>query len=97
MVTGPLTPGAGKKLSVPSPLSVTEPWAGLASTGALTVSCAGVLSTSVSLALTLKLSSGVLIGVLGLSSTATGASLVPVTVMLSVVVLLAAPRASLRV
>ena len=72
------------KLIVPSRFSVTLPWAGL-TVGALTASCAAVLSTSVSLPLTLMFSKGTFKAVVAASATATGASLVPLTVTVSVV------------
>ena len=83
--TAPLTPEAGVKFSVPSAFRLTLPWAGLASTGLLTVSWAAVLSTSVSLALTSMFSKGTFKGVVAVSATATGMSLVPLTVTVSVV------------
>ena len=84
------------KLIVPSPLSVTLPCAGLTSVGADTVSCTGVLSTSVSVPLTLMLFKGTFSGVAALSATATGMSLVPVTVTVKVL-LLVRPAVSLTV
>ena len=60
MTTGPLTPRAGVKLMLPSGFRLTEPLAGMARVGALTVSWAALLSTSESLALTLTFRIGVL-------------------------------------
>ena len=80
MVAGPEKPAAGVKLIVPSGFNVTVPCAGL-TLGALTVSCALVLSTSVSFAFTLMLLIGALIGVKAVSGFATGGSLAAVTVI----------------
>ena len=77
-------------------MSVTVPWAGTASTGALTVSCAGVLSTSVSLPATLMFSKGTFKGVVATSATATGVSLVPVTLMVRLVSLNRPPASTTR-
>ena len=76
MLTGPVTPVAGVKLSVPFGLIVTVPWAGVVSTALATVSVS--LSSSLSLPNTLILLIVVLIGVLAMSSNATGASLTSV-------------------
>ena len=95
MLTGPVTPLAGVKLIVPSGLTLTLPLVGL-TTGLLTLSCALVLSGSVSLPFTLILLIGVLSGVVAVSATATGASLVPVMLTVSAL-LLVAPAVSFMV
>ena len=92
----PLNPVAGVKVISPVVgLSVTVPCAGLV-VGALIVSWALVLSTSLSLLFTLTVTA-VPIGVKAESSTAIGPSFVPITVMVSVVVLDTKPLGSLMV
>ena len=83
MTAGPLKFSAGVKLSVPSGLTVTVPWAAL-TLAAVTVS--GSPSTSLSLPSTAMLATGVLTGVLATSPAAAGASLTAVTVRLTVAV-----------
>ena len=75
---------AGVKFSVPSALMLTVPCAGLFSVAAVTVRPSP--STSLSLASTGMLVSGVLIGVLAMSSPATGASLTAPTLTVTVTV-----------
>ena len=84
MTTGPVTLLAGVKFSVPSVLTVTVPCAGLFSVALVTVRLSP--STSLSFASTGMFVSGVLIGVLAMSSPATGASLTAATLTVTVVV-----------
>ena len=84
MATGPLTFRAGVKLSVPSALTLTLPSAG--STLAAVTDSVVPASTSVSLASTSIDDSATLIEVEARSATATGASLVPATVTVMLVV-----------
>ena len=84
MTTAPVTLFAGVKFSVPSALTVTVPCAGLFSVALVTARLSP--STSLSLASTGMLESGVLIGVLAMSFPATGASFTAPTLTVTVVV-----------
>ncbi|TYC51579.1 hypothetical protein ETQ85_24215 [Zoogloea oleivorans] len=81
-VTGPLTLGAGVKVSVPSGLMVTVPLVG-STLAELTVR--GSPSGSLSLPSTVKVT-GVSSGVLLVSAMATGASLTAATLIVAVAV-----------
>ena len=84
MATGPVTFAAGLKFSVPSALMLTVPCAGLLRLALVTVRLSP--STSLSLASTGMLASGVLIGVLAMSLPATGASFTAPTFTVTVTV-----------
>ena len=95
MTTLPVVVAAGTKLSVPFGLTVTVPSAGLASVAAVTVNVS-LVSGSTSLASTTMLLSAIPMAVLAMSVFAIGASLVPVTLTVKVL-LLVAPALSLTV
>ena len=93
--TGPLRFVAGVYLSVPSGLTVTLPCSGFSSRAPVTRRLSAGRSASVSLPSTLIDSTGVLIAVAAVSSTATGASFTGVTSKRSVFGLLSyAPAVS---
>ena len=88
MSTGPLTSAAGVNDSVPFGLTITVPRAG-STVAADTLT--GSPSGSRSLASTLMLASGVLIGVEARSLTATGASLTGATLIVTCELLVEVP------